>query len=186
MGKVEELKAMMKARREEGEEEHSLPRKIVESELYDGKPTARFLLNQIAVMSMKDENANYPEDAPKYYPDGVTPWEKTGWCWLSQHTLALRVGLLSERQVIRLIDQFKEAGVVLTREWIDDHMTPHTEYKVVESVVDAFQRPSQKRGVDRPVRAKRDYKAYENKGGFKKGYDARRANMVGVGHELDA
>src|ERR1700730_800852 len=185
VSKAKELKAMMKKRREEGEEEHSLPRKIVESELFDGKPTARFLLNQLAVMAMKNENASYPKDAPKFYPDGVTPWEKTGWCWLSQHSLALRIGI-SERQVIRLIQQFKELGVILTREWIDDHYTPHTEYMVVESVVDAFQRPSQKRGVKRPKHANRDYKTYANKGGFKKGYDPRRANMVGVGDEDDA
>jgi hypothetical protein len=184
MDKVE-LKAMMKKRREDAEEEHSLPRKVVESELFDGKPTARFLLNQLAVMSMKNEDASYPKDAPKVYPDGVTKWEKTGWCWLSQHSLALRVGI-SERQVIRLIHQFKELGVVLTREWIDDHYTPHTEYKVVEEVVDAFQRPSQKRGVKRPTRTSREYKDYDNKGGFKRGYDARRANMVVVGDEDDA
>jgi hypothetical protein len=171
----EKLKAMMKARREEGEEEHSLPRKIVESELFDGKPTARFLLNQLAVMAMKSEADSYPADAPKHYPDG-TPWLQTGWCWMSQHKLSLRVGI-SERQVIRLLQQFKEVGVILTREWIDDHATPHTEYMVVEPIVDAFQRPSQDRGVKRPTRAKRDYKNYNNKGGFKKGYDKRRANI---------
>lgn len=180
----EKLKAMMKARREEGEEEHSLPRKIVESELYDHNATARFLLNQLAVMAMKDENTSYPADAPKHYPDGK-PWEKTGWCWLSQHRLALRIGK-SERQVLRLLQQFKEDGVILTREWIDDHATPHTEYKLVESVVDEFQRPSHERGVKRPPRAKRDYKDYDNKGGFKTGYDKRRANMVGVENEDDA
>ena len=174
----------MKARREDGEEEHSLPRKIMESELYDGKPTARFLLNQLAVMSMKSEADSYPVDAPKTYKDG-TPWLKTGWCWMSQHKLALRVGV-SESQVFRLLKGFKADGVILTREWIDDHATPHTEYMVVESVVDAFQRPSQERGVKRPPRAKRDYEDYDNKGGFKKGYDARRANLVGVGDEDDA
>ena len=141
----EKLKAMMKARREAGEEEHSLPRKIMESELYDGKPTARSLLNQLAVMAMKTEADSYPKDAPKFYPDGVTPWEKTGWCWMSQFKLGLRVGI-SERHVTRLVGQFKGDGVVLTREWFDDHMTPHTEYKVVESVVDAFQRPSSRPG----------------------------------------
>jgi hypothetical protein len=145
------LKALMKARREDGEEEHSLPRKIVESELYDTKPTARFLLNQIAVMAMKNEEANYPEDAPKFYPDGVTPWEKTGWCWLSQHKLGLRVGI-TEGQVLRLVKDFREKGIILQRKWYDDHGTPHGEYKIVESVVDAFQRPSQNYGVERPKR----------------------------------
>ena len=148
----EKLKAMMKARREEGEEK-SLPRKIVESELYDNKPTSRFLLNQIAVMAMPNEDANYPKDAPKFYPDGVTPWEKTGWCWLSQHKLGLRVGV-TEGQVHRLIKGFRKDGVILQRDWYDDHGTPHAEYKVVESVVDAFQRPSQDRDVERPKRYK--------------------------------
>jgi hypothetical protein len=168
----EKLKALMKTRKEAGEEEKSLARKIVESELYDWNSTARFLLNQLAVMAMPDENANYPDDAPAAYKA-----DKTGWCWLSQFRLSLRVGK-SESQIHRLLKQFKKDGVILTREWFDDHMTPHEEYKVVESVVDAFQRPSQNRGVERPKNSKRDYKGYENKGAFKKGEDKRRANMV--------
>src|SRR5271155_921599 len=107
----EKLKAIMKAA---GKEEKSLARKVAESSLYDGKPTARFLLNQLAVMAMKNENAEYPDDAPDSFKA-----DKTGWCWMSQFKLALRVGN-SEPQTHRLLKGFKEDGVIITREWIDD------------------------------------------------------------------
>ena len=165
----EKLKEVMKAKAAAGEEK-SLARKIVESSLYDWNPTARFLLNQIAVMRMTEES-NYPEDAPdKFRAD------KVDWCWLSQHSLALRVGVC-EDSVHKLIKRFRKDEVIFYREWIDDHGTHHAEYKINEAKLDANQRPSQKRGVERPKRSNRDYKAYENKGAFKKGQDKRRANM---------
>jgi hypothetical protein len=165
----EKLKALKKAA---GIEDRSLARKIAESSLYDWKPTARFLLTQLAALAMPDEDAAYPEDAP----DSCKA-DKTWWCWMSQFKLGLRVGI-SESQAHNLLKKLKEDGVILTRTWLDDHNTPHTEYKVVESVVDAFQRPSQNRGVERPKHSKRNYKDYDNTGAFKKGRDPRRANMV--------
>jgi hypothetical protein len=164
----EKLNALKKAA---GIEDRSLARKIAESSLYDWKPPARFLLTQIAVLAMADEDANYPVDAPDHFKA-----DKIGWCWMSQFRLSLRVGN-SESQVHRLIKKFKEDGVILVRTWKDDHGTPHDEYQVVESVVDAFQRPNQNRGVERPKHSKRNYKAYNNKGSFKKGHDKRRANI---------
>jgi hypothetical protein len=152
--KKEKFKALMKAA---GKEEKSLARKVAESSLYDGSATARFLLTQLVVLAM-DKDDNYPEDAPDSFKA-----DKEGWCWMSQFRLSLRVGV-SESQIHRLLKEFKEDGVTLTRTWIDDHGTPHTEYKVVESVVDAFQRPSQNREVDRPPRYK--VKRAANKGSF--------------------
>jgi hypothetical protein len=167
--KAERIKALKKAA---GIEDRSLARKIAESSLYDWNATARFLLTQLAVLAM-DKDDNYPDDAPDDFKA-----DKEGWCWMSQFKLSLRVGK-SESQIHRLLKQFKKDGVILVRAWLDDHNTPHDEYKVVESVVDAFQRPSQNRGVERPAHSRRDYKGYDNKGSFKKGHDNRRANMDG-------
>ena len=121
--------------------------------------------------SVSDEDDNYPEDAPDDFKQ-----DKIGWCWMSQFKLSPRVGK-SESQVHRLIKKFKADGVLTIRTWNDDHGTPHDEYKITESVVDAFQRPSQNRGVERPKRSTRNYKEYSNKGSFKKGRDNRRANV---------
>lgn len=165
----EKIKELMKAKAAAGEEK-SLGRKIVESSLYDWDATARFLLSQIAVMRM-DEDSNYPEDAPERCKD-----DKKDWCWLSQHSLALRIGK-SESTVHKLIKRFRKDEVIFYREWVDDHGTPHAEYKINEAKFDANQRPSQNRGVERPKRSDRDYTGYENKGAFKKGRDNRRANM---------
>ena len=165
----EKIKAIIKAA---GKEEKSLARRIAESSLYDWNSTARFLLTQIAVLSMSDKDDNYPDDAPPEFKE-----DKIGWCWMSQFKLCLRVGK-SESQIHRLLKRFKADGVILVRTWLDDHNTPHDEYKIVESVVDAFQRPNQNRGVERPAHSKRNYEGYDNKGAFKKGHDNRRANMV--------
>jgi Helix-turn-helix domain len=128
------------------QQEKSLARKIAESSLYDWNPTARFLLTQLAVLAM-DEDSSYPEDAPdEYHAD------KNGWCWMSQAKLALRIGR-SESQVQRIIaDKFRPDGVILYRDWRDSNNTLHAEYKVVEKVVDAYQRPSQNADVKRPSR----------------------------------
>ena len=152
----EQLKEVMKAKVAAGEEK-SLGRKIVESELYEWNPTARFLLNQIATLRM-DEDSNYPDDAPDEFKE-----DKEDWCWMSQFKLGLRIGA-SESTVHRLIQRFREDGVIFYREWYDNHGTPHAEYKINEKVLDAFQRPSQDRGVKRPPRYKEKRKA--NKGSF--------------------
>lgn len=146
--KVAPAKAIEAAKEKNDLSSRSVSRKVCESELYDRVPAARFLLNQIAVMAMSDEKDNYPEDAPLEYQE-----DKIGWCWLAQYRLGLRVGL-SESQAHRWIQQFREDGVILYRDWYDDHGVHHAEYKVVESVVDAHQRPSQDKDVVRPKRYK--------------------------------
>jgi hypothetical protein len=161
---------LIEARKAKAGEEKTLGRKIVESSLYDWNPTARFLLSQIAILRM-DEDSNYPEDAPE-----SCKADKKDWCWMSQHGLALRLGV-HESTVHKLIKRFRKDDTIFYREWVDDHGTPHAEYKINEAKLDANQRPSQNRGVERPKRSNRDYKAYENKGAFKKGRDNRRANM---------
>jgi len=129
--------------------EKSLRRKIMESSLYDWNPTARLLLCELVVMAMKDEDSNYPEDAPASHHA-----DKVGWCWLSQFKLSLRVGC-DEGTIGRWIGRFREDGVIDYRDWRDDNMTLHAEYRVRKSVVDAFQRPSQKRETcNRPKRYK--------------------------------
>jgi Helix-turn-helix domain len=123
----------------------SLERKIKESSLYDWNPTARFLLTDLAVMAM-DEDSSYPDEAPDEYKA-----DKVGWCWLSQAKLAIRVGV-HDTTIYRWIKDFRDKGVIQYRDWHDDNMTHHAEYKVIEAVVDAFQRPSQKSDVERPPR----------------------------------
>lgn len=146
--KVAPAKAIEAAKEKNDLSSRSVARKVCESELYDLKPTGQFLLNQIAVMAMNDEDDNYPEGAPDEYQA-----DKIGWCWLSQFTLGLRVGI-SEGQVCKWIKRFREDGVIYYRDWRDEWGTLHAEYKVVESVVDAHQRNSQKRDAKRPTRYK--------------------------------
>ena len=137
--------------------EKGLHRKIVESSLYDGNSTARFLLCEIAIMRM-EEDSNYPDDAPEKFKA-----DKKDWCWLSQGKLALRIGK-SESQVQRLITKFREDGVILYREWHDNNMTHHAEYKVVGEVFAAYQRPNQDINQERPKRYKEKRKP--NAGSF--------------------
>jgi hypothetical protein len=148
------------------EKEHSLPRKIVESELYDWHPSARFLLTQLVVLAM-DEDSDYPEEAPEAYKK-----DKSGWCWMSQARLALRVGM-SESQVQRLLKQFLNDKVIEYRYWHDDHKAMHAEYKVKEDVIDAYQRPSQHYDVVRPSRYKKSRKGTAAKQPRDKGKFAR-------------
>jgi hypothetical protein len=125
--------------------ERPISRLIAESSVYDFKPTARALLMQIAMMRMAEES-KYPADAPDDFKA-----DKDGWCWLSQFKLGLRVGI-SESQVNRLIQQFKEDGAIFYRDWHDKNGTHHAEYKINEKVFQAHQRPSQDRDVVRPTR----------------------------------
>ena len=120
--------------------ERSLARKITDSSLYDGKPVARFLLVQLAVLAMK-EDSEYPADAPANFKA-----DKEGWCWMGQQALSLKLGTDSDGRTVRnWIARFVEDGVILPRDWKDDNGTPHAEYKVLEEVVDAFQRPTKKK-----------------------------------------
>ncbi|HWY57920.1 MAG TPA: hypothetical protein VNZ03_25885 [Terriglobales bacterium] len=140
----EQLKEVMKAKAATVEEK-GLHRLIVESSLYDGLPTARFLLCEIAVMRM-DEDSNYPDDAPKSFHD-----DKVDWCWLSQPKLALRIGA-SLSTVEKLIARFIKEGTVKPRYWRDDNKTVHAEYKVVPEIFAAHQRPNQRYDQDRTSR----------------------------------
>jgi len=54
--------------------------------------------------------------------------------------------------VEKLIARFIKDGVILPREWKDENQTPHAEYKVVEKMLDAHQRPNQRYDQDRPKR----------------------------------
>ena len=119
--------------------EKSLARKITDSSLYDGHPAARFLLVQLAILAMS-EDSEYPEDAPDKFKA-----DKEGWCWMSQIGLSLKIGTDSDGRTVRnWIARFVEDGVVIPRDWYDDNGTHHAEYKVLEEVVDAFQRPAKK------------------------------------------
>jgi hypothetical protein len=130
------------------QEPHSLARKITDSDLYDWNATARFLLTQIAVLAMPNEDASYPDDAPDRCKN-----DKTGWCWMSQKRLALKIGK-SLSTVEKLIAQFRKDGVINYRDWRDDNKTLHAEYRIVEEVLDAHQRPSQRYDDERPSRYK--------------------------------
>ena len=57
--------------------EKGLHRKIVESSLYDGNSTARFLLCEIAIMRM-EEDSNYPDDAPEKFKADKKDWAFSG------------------------------------------------------------------------------------------------------------
>ncbi|MGA8215491.1 MAG: hypothetical protein WB799_17975 [Candidatus Sulfotelmatobacter sp.] len=145
------VKEIRKAHPELFQEERSLARKIAESSLYDWNASARFLLTQIAVLSM-DEDSTYPDDAPEAFKA-----DKEGWCWMSQGRLAIRIGK-SLSTVEKLIAQFRKDGVIQYRDWRDDNKTLHAEYKIVESVIDAQQRPSQRADVERPPRYEKSRK----------------------------
>lgn len=126
--------------------ENSLVIQIMESDLYDRNPGARFLLVAIAYSQRTNENAYVPPDCP--YKDDML-----GWCDLSQWKLALRVGK-SDSQVFRDIKRFRADGVVQARGWTDDNGTDHLMYRIVPEVVREHQRPAQKKTVERPSRYK--------------------------------
>lgn len=120
----------------------TLARKVTDSSLYDMKPTARFLLLELVVLAM-DEDSNYPDNAPPEYRA-----DKEGWCWMSQEQLGWKVGVV-DTTIYRWIKRFRKDGVIEYRDWYDENHTHHAEYKVVDSVVDAFQRV---KGEERPSR----------------------------------
>lgn len=141
--------------------ERTLARKITDSSLYDGKPVARFLLVQLAVLAMK-EDSEYPDEAPEKFKA-----DKVGWCWMGQQGLSLKLGTDSDGRTVRnWIAQFRQDDMIAYREWKDENGTPHSEYKVLEEVVDAFQRPAKKKDAlaARPKRYKEPRKP--NAGSF--------------------
>lgn len=135
-----------KFRKALAKKESSLSIKIMESDLYDWNTTARFLLVVIAQTQVTNEDAYVPEDMPDEFKNDIL-----GWSWMSQWRFALRIGK-SESQVQRLIERFEQDGVIQVRQWEDDNHTLHNLYRVVESVVEAHQRPGQKKDVERPPR----------------------------------
>lgn len=82
---------------------------------------------------------------------------------MSQWKLALRCRCMEET-VGDWIERFRKDGVIKYRMWKDDNHTPHAEYKIVESMFDAHQRPHFRRDAVRPPRYKEKRKA--NKGSF--------------------
>jgi hypothetical protein len=162
------LETAARLRKQHAKKDLSISIKIQESDLYDWYPTARYLLIVIEGLQVRNEDAYFPEDCPEeYYNDRV------GWCWMSQAKLALRVGI-SEPQVCRWIKRFKNDGVIKVRTWQDDNNADHDLYQIVESVVEANQRPSQKWDVERPSRYKK--KRGANKGSFSASNQPRRVS----------
>jgi hypothetical protein len=140
---------LARMRKKYAQKEKSLSIKIQESDLYDWNPTARFLLDVIARLQVTNEDAYFPEDCPDDYKD-----DRLGWCWMSQYELGLRIGR-SESQVHRYIIQFENDEVIEVRRWKDSNNADHDMYRVNEKMVEAHQRPSQDRGVERPSRYKK-------------------------------
>jgi hypothetical protein len=154
--------------------ENSLVIQIMESDLYDYNPGARFLLVAIAYSQRTNEAAYVPPDCP--YKDGML-----GWCDQSQWRLALRVGK-SESQVFKDIKRFRKDGVVQARGWTDDNGTDHLMYRIVPEVVREHQRPEQKKNVVRPKR----YKSRPKKGWFSaKNQPNQKANAAVAGMDED-
>ena len=139
-------------------QDKSLAWKITDSSLYDWNPTARFLLTQLAVLS-----SERGQQLIRKTRRTTSKPTKKGWCWMTQAKLALKVGV-HDSTIYRWIKRFREDGVIKYRDWRDDNTTMHAEYKVVESVIDANQRPSQRADVERPPR----YKEGSRKGTAKK------------------
>jgi hypothetical protein len=144
--KQEQLARLKKAR---AKKENSLIIQIMESDLYDYNPGARFLLVILAHGTRVNEDAHIPKDMPQYMKDDKC----LGWCDQAQWRLAIRCGK-SESQIQRDIKRFRKDGVVLARGWTDSNKAEHLMYKIVEDVVKEHKRPEQKKDVERPSRYK--------------------------------
>jgi hypothetical protein len=170
--KQEQLARLKKAH---AKKENSLVIQIMESDLYDWNPSARFLLVAIAYSQRTNEDAYVPPDCP--YKDDML-----GWCDQAQWRLAIRCGK-SESQVFKDIKMFRKDGVVQARGWTDDNGTDHLMYRIVPEVVSEHQRPEQKKTVVRPTR----YKTRNPKRGWfsTKNQPNRKANAVAAGMDED-
>lgn len=140
--------------------ENSLVIQIMESDLYDYNPGARFLLVVIALGTRSNPDAYLPDDMPDYMKEDKC----IGWCDMAQWRLALRVGK-SESQIQRDIKRFRKDGVIQARGWTDENEAEHLMYRIVPEVIAAHKRPSQKKDVVRPPRYK---KKNPNRGHFSK------------------
>jgi hypothetical protein len=154
----EKAKRLLKEIGWENDKEYSLPIRIQECELFDWDTTARMTLLVIAMGQRTNEKAWLPDDLPDSMRE-----DAMGWCYFSQHRMALRVGK-TEDHIQRVIDKLEKREAIKKETWTDSNQCPHDRYKVVEAVIDDNQRPSQKRGVERPSRYK--VKRGANKGSF--------------------
>lgn len=155
----EELKALRKKKK-------TLPRLVLESELYDWNPGARMTLLVVALGTRSNPEAWIQEDCP------LTAEEAIGWCDMSQWRIALRVGK-SESQVHRDIMVFVEDGVITLKQWADDNNVLHDMYQINIPVLLEKQRPEQKKDVVRPSRYSEKRKP--NKGSFSAGHQPEKA-----------
>lgn len=139
----------------------SLPILVMESDLYDWNPGARFLLLVIALGRRTNPDAKIPAACP------MTAIEALGWCDMAEWRLALRVGK-SESQIQRDITMFEENGVINVKRWRDAKGKMHNMYWVDEAVIVEHKRPSQTSDVKRPSRYKTEHKPKPHKGLFSK------------------
>lgn len=154
----EKAKRLKKELGMDDERELSLQIRVLESELFDWDTTARMTLLVIAMGQRTNEKAWLPDDLPDDMRETAM-----GWCYFSQHRIALRVGK-TEDHIQRVIAKLEDRGAIRIETWRDSNNCPHDRYKVVEAMIDNTQRPSQKRGVTRPGRYKKERGA--NKGSF--------------------
>ncbi len=131
---------------------------VQESSLYDLKPTMRSILMLLARVRVQGDGPNARPSNPerKALPQG----EYENWCWLSQETVAKRVGC-TDRYVNSSVRHFEKDDVIEIREWRDDLGHPHLEYKVNILTVKLHER---KEGEPRAKRYKAPRKS--NAGSF--------------------
>jgi hypothetical protein len=156
----------------------SLPIQLMESDLYDWNPGARYLLMIIALGLRTNENAYIPDDMPDEYKADKC----LGWCDMSQGRLAVRCGK-SESQVQKDIAMFRKDGVVQARCWIDSNKAQHLMYRIVGDVVKDHKRPSQ--DANDPLRPRRYKTPNSNRGHFSKQNQPVRAMAVAAGVNED-
>jgi DNA mismatch repair ATPase MutS len=145
----QKAKRLMKER---GLVKHSLPIRIMESELFDFDPTARMTMLIIALGQRKEK-----EDYSDTWIQEDCPWtaeEMVGWCDFSQWRLSQRVGT-TEHNLQRVIEKLEAKGVILIETWLDSNNARHNRYKIVEDKIDANQRPEHTKDVKRPGRYKK-------------------------------
>lgn len=142
----------------------SLSIKVQEMERYDWNPAMRYLL-LILVLGTRRSKENYSDT---WVQDGC-PWtaeEMVGWCDFSQWRLAGRVGLTTDH-VNRMLSQLEEDGLIEKEMWEDEVAhSKHCRYRVIETTVEANQRPEWSPTMKRGSRYK--VKRGANKGSFTK------------------
>ena len=155
----------------------SLPILIMESDLFEWQSGVQMTLMVIALGQRTNPDARVPEDMPDTYKNDIL-----GWCDFSQHRIALRAKK-SESQVHKDIMMFEQQGIIKVRRWMDSNNTPHDMYQVNIDVIKSRQRPSQKRGVERPPCYR---EKSPNRGRFTSSNQPDHAKSVAAGNEDDA